>query len=123
LARSEFRAGTVGTLPVLKDIRGKIERQEIGLSELAPPGDEPFFAQFERMAHHLYENILTPDKLAALANDPIPNRHAALHGLISYRTMKTSLNALHDRIHVSDYPLSEGCLKAHVLLFSHSQRG
>jgi hypothetical protein len=94
LARGEFRAGTLGTLPVLKEIRGKIERQEIGLSELAPPGDEPFFVQFERMGHHLYEKILTPDKLAALANDPIPNRHAALHGLISYRTMKTSLNAL-----------------------------
>jgi hypothetical protein len=94
LARNEFRPGQVGRMPIIENIRDKVERQEIGLSELAPAGGEPFFAQFERMAHHLYETVLTPEKLAALTSDPVPNRHAALHGLISYRTMKTSLNAL-----------------------------
>ena len=64
------------------------------MSELAPSGGEASFAQFEQMAHHLYKSTFTRDKLAALTNDPVPNRHAALHGLISYRTMKTSLNAL-----------------------------
>jgi hypothetical protein len=93
LARNEFRAGRVGRMPILGDMRGKVERQEIGLSELAPR-EVNLFAQFERMAHHLSETILTPKKLAALTNDPLPNRHAALHGLISYRTMKSSLSAL-----------------------------
>ena len=76
------------------DIRDKVKRQEIAFSDLAPSGDGPVFAQFERMADHLYKTVRTPENVAELVNDSVPNRHAALHGLVSYRTMKSSLNAL-----------------------------
>ena len=88
------RAGRLGKIAILDDIRDKVERQEIGLSALAPSGGGPVLAQFQRMTDHLYEKVLTPEKVADLANDPVPNRHAALHGLVCYRTMKNSLNAL-----------------------------
>ena len=76
------------------DIRDKVKRQEIAFSDLAPPGGGPVFAQFERMADHLYKTVCTTENVAELVNDSVPNRHAALHGLVSYRTMKSSLNAL-----------------------------
>jgi len=32
--------------------------------------------------------------LARMEADPVPNRHAALHGIIVYRSFKNSLNAI-----------------------------
>jgi hypothetical protein len=32
--------------------------------------------------------------LAAVADDPVPNRHAALHGLLPYAAQKHSMNML-----------------------------
>jgi hypothetical protein len=94
LARKEFRAGRLGTISILDSIRDKIERKEIGMSELAPSGGGPVLAQFARMADHLYKTVRTTENVAELVNDSVPNRHAALHGLVSYHTMKSSLNAL-----------------------------
>lgn len=50
---------------------------------------------FERMEAHLYMRVGDTDEARAkFAADPVPNRHAALHGIVSYRTMQTSLNTL-----------------------------
>jgi hypothetical protein len=92
---NEFHAGRVGErFAIHGDIRDKVKRQEIGFSDLAPSGGGPVFAQVERMADHLYKTVRTTENVAELVNDSVPNRHAALHGLVSYRTMKSSLNAL-----------------------------
>jgi hypothetical protein len=94
LARKEFRSGGPGTISILDSIRDKIESKEISMSELAPSGGGPVFTQFARMMDHLYKTVRTTESVAELLNDSVPNRHAALHGLVSYHTMKSSLNAL-----------------------------
>jgi hypothetical protein len=38
--------------------------------------------------------VKTPERLAEVAADPVPNRHAALHGLVVYSTRQASMNAL-----------------------------
>jgi hypothetical protein len=92
IARAELLNGRLGGIASLKEVREAVG--QLGLSELGPQGGGPVFAQFARMAHHLYETASTPERVAELASDPVPNRHAAMHGLVTYRTMQSSLNAL-----------------------------
>lgn len=49
---------------------------------------------YRMFARHLYSNVKTPERLAEVAADPVPNRHAALHGLVVYASGQASLNAL-----------------------------
>jgi hypothetical protein len=92
IARAELLNGRLGGIASLKKVRAAVG--QLGLSELAPQDGGPVFSQFGRMAHHLYETASTQERVAELANDPVPNRHAAVHGLVTYRTMQSSLNAL-----------------------------
>lgn len=92
IARAELPNGGVGGMASLKELREAAGH--LGLSELAPKGGGPVFAQFARMANHIYEHVSTPEQVADLANDYVPNRHAVIHGLVTYRTMQSSLNAL-----------------------------
>ncbi len=62
---------------------------ELRLSDIEPRGYSGF-ALFERLFNHLYEQV---DR-ARMEADPVPNRNAAMHGLVIYRTRKNSLNAL-----------------------------
>lgn len=48
----------------------------------------------QRLIQHLYEHSRQPDQIARYAADPVPNRHASLHGLVVYSTPQTSLNAM-----------------------------
>ena len=47
----------------------------------------------------LYTNVRTPESLEIVKQDPVPNRHAAMHGLVVYSTPQNSLNM----IFVADY--------------------
>lgn len=49
---------------------------------------------YYKLAGHLYAHVKNPAELAKMASDPVPNRHASLHGYVSYRSIKSSLNAL-----------------------------
>lgn len=50
---------------------------------------------FNKMEDHLYEKVGDdPDGIAKFEADAVPNRHASLHGIVSYTTAKSSLNAL-----------------------------
>lgn len=49
---------------------------------------------YETFTQHLYARIETPDERAKAEADPVPNRHAALHGVIVYNSQQSSLNAL-----------------------------
>lgn len=49
---------------------------------------------YRMFARHLYSNVKTAARLTEVAGDPVPNRHAALHGLVVYTSGKSSLNAL-----------------------------
>lgn len=49
---------------------------------------------FKILQEHIYEPVKTSDALERFACDPVPNRHAAIHGLIIYDTELNSLNTL-----------------------------
>jgi len=50
---------------------------------------------YQRVMDHLYKNIGTsPSRIRKYENDPVPNRHASLHGLVSYTTFQNSINML-----------------------------
>lgn len=49
---------------------------------------------YDRLTNHLYANVPTPEILEKLQNDPVPNRHASIHGLVVYSTMQNSLNMI-----------------------------
>lgn len=49
---------------------------------------------FERLSNHLYADAYDEEARQRLARDPVPNRHAAVHGLVVYSTMQNSLNTI-----------------------------
>ena len=49
---------------------------------------------FQRLSNHLYEQVEDEDMRQRLARDPVPNRHAVVHGLVVYSSMQNSLNAI-----------------------------
>ena len=50
--------------------------------------------QYETFEGHLYEQIYDENDRSRFADNPIPNRHAALHGLVLYSSEKSSLNSI-----------------------------
>jgi hypothetical protein len=91
-------AGSDGTLGEFVVANGWQKRPYIVLQELA--GELPLsaitsggyggFILFQRLCDHLYINA-DPGRME---RDPVPNRNAALHGLVVYRSFKNSLNTL-----------------------------
>lgn len=52
-------------------------------------------ALYDRMMQHLYKNVgTTKSKIERYRNDPVPNRHASLHGIVPYKSAKNSINML-----------------------------
>lgn len=49
---------------------------------------------YRKFEEHLYAHVKTPDEIARARTDPVPNRHACLHGVVLYPSMQSSLNAL-----------------------------
>ena len=48
----------------------------------------------ERIRKHAYEQVWTEDQRERFERDPVPNRHAAIHGRVAYSTHKHSMNML-----------------------------
>lgn len=48
---------------------------------------------FERLIHHLFEQVDNENR-TKFERDFVPNRHAALHGLVAYSTHKHSMNMI-----------------------------
>ena len=70
-------AETVGELPV-----GHVLTTDYG------------YALYIKLEKHLYKTVKHPNEIAAAVADAVPNRHASLHGIVTYSTMQNSLNAL-----------------------------
>lgn len=91
IARLELHGGALLQIASLHGLRK-------AAGELGPwetdPGGWPGMRLYSKLAHHLYARVTTPEELAAVAQDPVPNRHAALHGLVSYSEAKNSINLL-----------------------------
>ena len=76
------------------DIKGKIV-DEIGELPISAFQDTTSgIIQHETLESHLYEHIDDDGDRSQFAENPIPNRHAAIHGLIPYSTEKSSLNSI-----------------------------
>lgn len=92
VAREHLLEGTLKGIASLTEVRRATGY--LGWSELQKFGEGPIFGQFAAMSHHLYEVVKTPERIAELTASPIPNRHAALHGLVAYSSLQSSLAAL-----------------------------
>jgi hypothetical protein len=56
---------------------------------------------YRKLTEHLYTHMKNEVAIGSAMADPVPNRHAALHGIVSYSSAKSSLNS----ILVADYLL------------------
>lgn len=50
--------------------------------------------QYDTVANHLYEHIDDENDRSQFEENPIPNRHAAVHGFVPYSSEKSSLNSI-----------------------------
>jgi hypothetical protein len=48
----------------------------------------------EALSEGLYATVQSEDEIQAAKLSPVPNRHAAIHGRVSYATSQTSLNMI-----------------------------
>jgi hypothetical protein len=74
----------------LRDVRDTIS--SLPLSYLTAPVLERGFYLFKIFDEHLYKSIKTTEQWKAARKIDIPNRHAALHGLVVYDSAKSSIN-------------------------------
>lgn len=91
VVRRELLRRDFGGSASLKELR-----RQVGGLPLSPAllGGVAYLALYQRLAEHLYEEVRSAEQLEKVRRDPVPNRHAAIHGLVPYGTMQNSLNAL-----------------------------
>jgi hypothetical protein len=92
IIRYELHGGQLSGLTSLRSFRKFVE--ELGLSEALELGGFSVFSLMETLIDRLYSEAKDPAQIELLRSDPIPNRHACLHGIISYNTAKNSINML-----------------------------
>ena len=80
----------VGSIPVRNRLVELVESLPISVL----PGGYFGIVGFTQLSHHLYESIHTNYDRDRLLDASIPNRHAAIHGLVAYASEKSSLNAI-----------------------------
>jgi hypothetical protein len=92
IARIEFIGAALGK--VVGEGR-ELERAagEMYAADIEPAGHIGMLL-FERLTGHLYANIQTDDDVRRLEADDVPNRHASMHGIVSYNTAKNALNTI-----------------------------
>jgi hypothetical protein len=90
VARVELLGNDVGSIRVDKVVGGPA--MELPLSGTDVPG---FYALslFKRLTNHLYVKVV-PANRRDFERDLVPNRHAAIHGLIVYNSFWHSLNTI-----------------------------
>lgn len=91
IVRLELNLGKVTTITSQRELRE--ETGQLGLSEFPVQGIYGMKI-YNKSIEHLYEPAKTSQQIETARNDAVPNRHATLHGLVSYTTMQSSLNML-----------------------------
>ena len=91
VAREELYDGQLEGITSLRDLRDRADELTLGDVE---PGGLYAMGLFTKLLEHFYAPVKTFEQLAEVAADPTPNRHAAMHGLVSYRDQRSSVNAL-----------------------------
>ena len=74
--------------PMIKKLLASGEPDERDFRELFD------WVMLERIRRHAYEQVWTEDERERFEWDPVPNRHAAIHGRVAYSTHKHSMNML-----------------------------
>ena len=82
------RLDRITSQPLLRELVGRLPISAV------EPGGFLGLNLFRRLSEHLYEHVDDEDSRRRFARDPVPNRHAAVHGLVVYSTMQNSLNAV-----------------------------
>ena len=97
VSRMELHGGRIEPIASQRLLRELTRR--LPLSCVEPPG---FYhlSLFRRLTKHLYEHVRDEKDRRRFARDPVPNRHAAMHGLVVYSSMQNSLNALFMAEHI-----------------------
>jgi hypothetical protein len=91
VVRIEIHGGSMDKMASLGGLRK--EAEELGIGEFAEDviRGVMFYKKFDE---YVYANATTPEMIAKIAVDPMPNRHATVHGYASYRSFQNSINAL-----------------------------
>jgi hypothetical protein len=89
----EMGNNQLGThLRTLSDLLGRAAGQ-LSITDIEP-GPYFAFSLFQRLRDHLYKKVSTEDDRDRMTADSVPNRHAAIHGLVVYKSFKNSLNTV-----------------------------
>ena len=91
VVRVELLEGSLHGIASMKELQNVAG--QLGLSEMRPTGLSGM-ALYSRLVDHIYVPAHTAEDVIKLAEDDVPNRHAAMHGLVSYKTFKNSINML-----------------------------
>ena len=70
-------------IPLLQELAGRLS-----LSDVSSAPRIFWDGTFERLTDHLYVSVWTAGETAQMEADAVPNRHAAVHGLVVYRSFK-----------------------------------
>lgn len=52
------------------------------------------YSIWRKIEQHVYERCESAEQIKAAKSDPVPNRHACLHGIVTYDSMKSSYNSI-----------------------------
>lgn len=89
--RDTFFAGDLAATASLREMRKAVARLGAGNLNRSGVVSLKLYSKFE---NHLYSRVKTVAERDRIAADPVPNRHATVHGLVVYATDQSSLNAL-----------------------------
>jgi len=76
------------------DTSQKTLRQIAGELTLGDHGDPLAFRLYSKLRDHLYGDVWDDSVCERFSRDPVPNRHAAMHGFVTYSTAQNSINTL-----------------------------
>lgn len=92
IARYELHGGELKGLTSLRKFRNLAGN--LGIDSANALGGLSIVRMFNVLFEHLYTRVETEEELNAIRDDAVPNRHACLHGIISYNSAKNSANML-----------------------------
>ena len=90
IVRVEFYGNKVGSFSVGGLIQDRFSKSPVSIF----PDRSFWFVGFEQLTGHIYESIRDADTRLQFSESSVPNRHASLHGLISYSSEQNSLNSI-----------------------------
>jgi hypothetical protein len=91
VARVEFKGNAPGSMKMAKLLVEKSD--DLSVVQLEPSGYHSLIL-VQRLTEHLYGQVDTRERREKFEDDPVPNRHAAIHGIIVYNSIWNSLNVI-----------------------------